>query len=109
MDILNSIFGFFGDLFNGVIDWALGLLNGLFEGLGSLLTWWFDSLGMAISIPSGVFNVFNDITYSIGYIFPITELLPIPLFMVAFYVARIIFAVFQIIASTVIKRVKISL
>lgn len=109
MDILGAIGDFFGGLFNSLIDWGLGLINGLLEGLGSLLTWWFDSLGLSISVPLGVFNVLNDITYSIGYIFPIKELLPIPLFMLSFYVAKIVFAVFQIIASTVIKRVKIKL
>lgn len=107
MDFFGSIGNFFVSLFDGVIDWGLNLINGLLDGLGSLISWWFDSLGLSVSVPSGVFNVLDDITYSIGYIFPIKELLPIPLFFLSFYIAKVVFAVFQIIASTVIKRVKI--
>ena len=107
MDVLNLIGDFFKNLIDCVLDWVVELLNWIFGGLGELIAWWFESIGLDISIPVDVFNVFNDITYSIGYIFPIKELLPIPIFMFTFYVARIVFAVFQIIASTVIKRVKV--
>lgn len=95
------------DLFNGFIDWIIGIINAMFGGAGSLLTWWLGDLGLNISLPDNIYSVLHDVTYCIGYIFPVRELVPIPAFMLSFYIARAIFALFKIIASTVIKRVKV--
>lgn len=107
MDFFKGIADFFGNLFNNLIDWILELLNGIFGGLGELIGSWLLSQGLTIEIPATVFDILDELTIGIGYILPINSLLPIVFFWLAFYVAKIIFAVYSIIANTVIKRVSI--
>lgn len=104
---LNQIFDFFGGVLDNLIDWVLKLVNSLLGGIGELIANWLASQGLTIQFPVAVFNVLNEITLGIGYILPIKQLMPIVNFMVAFYVAKIIFAVYQLIAKTVIKRLKV--
>jgi hypothetical protein len=103
-----QIGNFFGDFFGGLWDGAVSLLNNFFNGLATYIGNWLHDLGFSISIPSGVFNVFNDITHFIGYIIPVRALLPIPIFMLSFYIIKLIFAIYKIIASTIIQRVHVS-
>ena len=103
---MDKIFDFFSNIFNGLIDWVLSLVNLFLEGLANLITPWLVEQGMTISFPAEVFEIINEITLGIGYIVPVTALLPIVTFWLGFYVAKIIFAVFSLIASTTFKRVK---
>lgn len=104
---LNQIFDFFGGIVDNLIDWVLKLVNSLLGGLADLIGNWLSSQGLTIQFPAAIFNVLNEITLGIGYILPVKQLMPIVNFMIAFYVAKIIFAVYQLIAKTVIKRVKV--
>lgn len=107
MDILKAIGDFFSKIFNGLIDWVLELINGIFGGLGELIGTWLISQGIVIEIPAMAFDILDEITVGIGYILPINALMPIVYLWLSFYVAKIIFAVYSIIANTVIKRVSI--
>ena len=92
-----------GSLWDGIVDF----FNGIMGGLSDYISSWLSGLGLSITIPSGVFDVLDSLTRSIGYLIPVSSILPIPIFMLSFYVLKLIFSVYQIIASTVIKRVKI--
>lgn len=107
MKIFAAIGDFFANLFNGLIDWVLELLNSIFGGLGDVIASWLIEQGFSIEIPSHVFDILNEITLGIGYILPMSSLMPIVYFWLGFYVCKIIFAVYSIIANTVIKRVSI--
>lgn len=104
---INQIQKLSGDLFGGVIDWVVDLLNGCLLGVGELLGNWLYSVGLTLEIPVNVFDVLKEITYGIGYILPIGKLMPIVNFFLAFYFAKIVFAVYHLVASTVVKRVKV--
>ena len=105
--IINAIVSFFSDIFNDVINWGVDLLNNLFSGIGDIIAAWLEHIGLTIEIPANVFDIFNELTIGVGYIVPVAALLPIPLFMLAFYVAKLIFAIYQLIAATIIRRVKV--
>lgn len=107
MDFLSGIGDFFSNFFNSLIDWVLELLNGFFGGLGTLIGTWLEAQGLTIEIPDSVFGILDELTSGIGYILPISQLMPIVYFWLAFYGAKIVFAVYSIIANTVIKRVSI--
>ena len=107
MDILKAIGNFFSNLFNGIIDWVLELLNGLLGGLGELIGSWLVSQGITIEIPATAFDILDEITIGIGYILPISSLMPIVFLWLSFYIGKIIFAVYSIIANTIIKRVSV--
>ena len=111
MNIINTIFNFFKNLFNGVIDWIIILLNKLLSGLGDIILQWLiylcESFGLNIEIPANVFDIVHELFLGIGYILPMKALLPIPLFMVAFYIAKLIFAIYSLIAKTIIRRVSV--
>lgn len=98
---------FFANLFNGLIDWFIGLLNNFFGGVGDYIATWLINQGITIELPANVFDVLNEITLSVGYILPITSLMPIVIFWLGFYVVKIIFAVYSLIANTIIKRVTV--
>ena len=104
---LNAIVSFFRGIFNGFIDWVVSCINALLSGLGDLLVGWLLGLGLTIEIPPNVFDILHELTVGVGYILPIRQLLLIPMFMLSFYVAKLIFAVFQVIYSTIIKRTTI--
>ena len=93
------------DLWDGVVNFA----NGVLGGLNTYIADWLSGLGLSITIPDGVFTILNDLTRSIGYLIPVSALLPIPIFMLSFYVIKLIFAIYQVIASTVIQRFKVKL
>ena len=107
MKVLEWLKDFFFGLFDGVINLALELLNGIFGGFGVLLATWLEGQGIVLEYPSNVFDVLNEITLGIGYLLPINALKPIVFWMLAFYIAKIIFAVYSLVASTVIKRVSV--
>lgn len=104
---IGQIFDYSGNLSNLILDWVVKFFNAIFGGLGDLLADWISSLGLTIEMPATVFNVLDEITVGIGYIIPVSALLPIVNFMLAFYFAKIIFAIYHLIAKTTIKRVKI--
>ena len=104
----NQIGGFFGDFFGGLFDGAVDFFNSIFSGLSSYISEWLTGLGLSITIPDGVFAVLNDLTRGIGYLIPVQALLPIPVFMLSFYIIKLIFALYQIIANTIIRRIHVS-
>ena len=104
---MQVVYDFFVNSINAIIDWVLGLVNFLLDGLASLLAPWLAEQGMTIAFPTQVFEIINEITLGIGYILPVSALLPIVTFWLGFYVAKIVFAVFSLIVSTTFKRVKV--
>ncbi len=94
-DFINWCSEFFSDLFSGVLGFLTGLLQQLFGAVGSVVSVWLAEQGFSLSIPSEVFNVLDEITLGIGYIFPLYALMPIVAFMLTFYIAKIVFAVFS--------------
>lgn len=104
---MDVIYDFFINLINAVIDWALGLINFILEGAAGLFAPWLAEQGMTIAFPTQVFEIINEITLGIGYILPISALLPIAVFWLGYYGAKIVIAVFSLIASTTFKRVKV--
>ncbi|MCM1334595.1 MAG: hypothetical protein NC084_00055 [Bacteroides sp.] len=97
---------FFVDLFSGLVDWVLSLVNSVFSTVFGVFSIFIKSFGLNPSIPGTVFQVLDELTIGIGYILPISDLLPIAFFWVAFYIARIVFSIYHLIASTVFKRNK---
>ena len=107
MDWLSAIGNFFINIFDSLIDWGIGLINGFLSGLGDYLSAWLVKQGITLSIPDNVFDVLNEITLCIGYILPLKALMPIVTLWLGYYVAKIVFAVYRLIASTIIKRVTV--
>ena len=97
------------NIFNPLIDWCVNLINGFFGGLGTIINGWLTSGGITVEIPPNVYDILHELTLGIGYIIPVAALLPIPIAMISFYIAKLIFAVYQLIAHTIIKRVKLRL
>ena len=104
---MGQITDFFSKWTGSLWDGIVYFFNGIMGGLSDYIASWLSGLGLSITIPSGVFDVLDSLTRSIGYLIPVSSILPIPIFMLSFYVLKLIFSVYQIIASTVIKRVKI--
>lgn len=98
---------FFVNLFSGLVDWILAFLNSIFSTVFGVLSVFIKSLGLDPEIPGTVFMVLDELTLGIGYIFPMADLLPIAFFWVSFYIARIVFSIYHLIASTVFKRTKL--
>ena len=97
------------NLFNPLIDFCVGLINGFFGGLGTIINDWLTNAGIYVEIPPNVYDILHELTLGIGYIIPVAALLPIPLAMISFYITKFAFAIYQIIAHTIIKRVKLKL
>lgn len=104
---LNQELNFFKSIYDGSIDWIINIFNGFLSGIGDIFGSWLIEQGITIEFPPSVFNLLNEITIGIGYILPIVQLMPIVYCLLSFYVAKIIFAIYQLIASTVIKRIKV--
>lgn len=104
---MEAIGNFFSTLFSGLIDWFLNIFNVISQGAFGIVGDFFKAAGLNISLPGNVFTALNEITIGIGYIFPLADLLPIFSFWISFYIARIVFAVYHLIASTILKRTKI--
>ncbi|MBQ9385210.1 MAG: hypothetical protein IJT87_13345 [Ruminiclostridium sp.] len=96
-------------IFNPLIDWCVNLINSFLGGLGAVINDWLNSIGLEITLPPNVYDVLNEISIGVGYLIPVKALIPIPLFFVSFYIAKLVFAIYQLIASTIIKRVKLKL
>lgn len=104
---MEAIGNFFSTLFSGLIDWCLNIFNIVSQGFLTIISDFFKLVGLDVTIPGSVFSVFRELSIGIGYIFPLADLLPIFYFWVSFYIARIIFAVFRLISSTILKRTKL--
>lgn len=109
MNWLEKIGSFFNNIFSTIIDWFIGGINALFGGIADMIFGFLHSCGLNIVIPTDVYYVLKEITVGIGYIIPVRALLPIPMFFIAFYVVKWVFAIYQLIAGTVIKRVRLRL
>ena len=109
MEWIKSIGKFFSDLFSTVIDWFVNGINAIIGGIADMIFGFLHSCGLNIVIPTDVYYVLKEITVGIGYIIPVRALLPIPMFFIAFYVVKWVFAIYQLIAGTVIKRVRLRL
>lgn len=105
--IFDKVFDFFTGVVNAIIDFVLEFFNNIGLGIGGFIGEWLNGYGMVIQIPSNIFDVLNDVTRGIGYILPLAALTPIVNFMITFYVIKIIFSLYRVIASTTIRRVKI--
>lgn len=106
---MSQITNSFSSWTGSVWDSLIFLLNGLFGGLPTYISNWLTGLGLSITIPSEVFDILDSLTRSIGYLIPVSAILPIPIFMLSFYIIKLIFSLYQIIASTVIQRIKLNL
>lgn len=106
---MGQIGNFFGDFFGGLWDGGVSLLNGIFGGIGDLISGWLNSLGLNLSLPANIYQGLHEVSIGVGYIIPIRALLPIPMFMLSFYIAKLIFAVYQLVAGLIIRRVKLNL
>lgn len=84
-------------------------INKFLGGLDVYIMDWLNEWFPQITIPADVFKVFNEITIGVGYIIPVKALLPIPLFMISFYVLKLVFSIYQLIAGTIIQRTKLKL
>ena len=104
---LQSILDFWGDFFSGLWDGTVDLITGLLGGLGDYIASWFESLGLSITIPPNIYMILDDITKSIGYVVPFNQLMPIVAVWLGFYGFKIVFAIYNVIASTVVRRTKI--
>lgn len=93
-EIFNWFSEFFSDLASGVLGILTALLQQLFGVFGNLLASWMVEQGFSLSIPAEVFNVLDEITLGIGYILPLYAFLPIIVFMLTFYVAKLVITVF---------------
>ncbi len=110
-DMITEFFGgitdFWGGVFNGLLDWIIELINGFVGGIADIILSWLESSGLSIEIPPSVFDILRELSIGVGYIFPVRALLPIPMIMISFYVLKLVFAVYKIIASTIIRRVSV--
>lgn len=107
---MQAIGDFFSMLFSGLIDWFVNIFNTISQGAGGIVADFLKAAGLSdLSIPGNVFSILKELSIGVGYIFPVRDLLPIPLFWLSFYVARIVFSVFRLIASTVLKRIKLKI
>lgn len=97
---LNDVSNFFWD----VIMWCVNTLTG---GLGGVVQLFFEMFNLSISIDVSVYSTLREIMIGVGYIVPIRALLPIPVFMISFYLAQFVFAIFRFICSTFIRKVSI--
>lgn len=116
---MDWLMDFFGNFFNGIIDffvklfteWIPGFFIDAFNffagGLAELVENWLISIGLTIEIPEGLYSGLNVLTRSIGYILPMAALSPIVIFMLVFYIAKIVFAIYKVIANTIIKKISI--
>ena len=97
------------NIFSTIIDWVCGGINAVFGGIAEFIFNFISGYGLKIEIPANVYDVLNEITIGVGYIIPVRALLPIPAFMITFYVLKFVFSLYQLIAGTIIKRVRLRL
>lgn len=97
----NWIAEFFSGLFATVIDFFFSLFSQFMGIVAPYLSAWLIDQGFELEIPTEVFNVLDEITYGIGYIFPLYALLPIVTFWVIFYVAKITISAFNFVTKTI--------
>lgn len=109
MEWLNSLWDGIQNIFSTVIDWFVGGVNALFGGIAQIIFGFLSACGLNVSIPANVYDVLNEITIGVGYIIPVRALLPIPIFMITFYVIKLVFSIYQLIAGTIIKRTRLKL
>lgn len=103
------MFNVIKSFFNGVIDFFTGCFNWFFGGLVDLILGFISNFGLTIEIPVGIYDILNELFIGVGYIIPVKALLPIPFFMISFYILKLIFSLYQLIAGTIIQRVHLSL
>lgn len=65
-------------IFQGFIDYFI-----------NLFTPYVESLNTTVEIPSSIFTVMSDLFGSLGYFFPVVQLMPILVLSIAFAVFRI--------------------
>lgn len=109
MEWLSNLWSGIQDLFSTAIDWVVGVINSLLGGLAEFIFGFLNEMGLEIEIPPNVFDALREISIGVGYIIPVKELLPIPIFMISFYILKLIFSIYQLIAGTVIKRTRLKL
>lgn len=104
---MGQITDFLSNWTGSLWDSIVAFFNGFLGGLDTYIANWLEEQGLYISIPENVQEILRELAIGIGYIFPVRLLLPIPVFMISFYTIKLIFALYNLIAGTVIKRVKI--
>ena len=107
MKWLDNLTGWWQSGWDAIIDWVVELLNKFESGLATFITDWLVSQGLTLELPVDVFNVLDEISYGIGYILPLKDLTPLFLFWLSFHFVNLIFAIFRMIHSTIIKRVSV--
>lgn len=97
-DVVGGILDFMADLASSIlsffIDFIVGLITNITGIFGSYLSTWMVEQGFTLEIPDEVFNVLDEITIGIGYIFPLYAFIPIVTFMLGFYLAKLAISLF---------------
>lgn len=106
---ISQIGNFFSNWTGSVWDSIVAFLNSFFGGIDTYIGNWLEQQGLYLSIPENVQKILRELAIGIGYIFPVRLLLPIPIFMMSFYILKLIFALYNLIAGTVIQRIKLNL
>ncbi len=97
-NIFEAVFGVISDIITYIVSLPMVLLSD-----------WFVGQGFSIEMPDMVFEVFDEITYAIGYIFPLNALMPLVQFWLSFYIVKIIISIYNMITKSIsIKLTKIS-
>lgn len=93
MEIISKVGGFLTFIGTGIVNWFQDTFNSLFGGLSDIISAIFIANSLEVEIPDDVYNILDELTYGIGYILPIKELLPIPIFMISFYSVKLVISV----------------
>ena len=101
--LFSGITDFFGSAIHTVIDWVLSLVNYIIGGVADLIFNFLSACGLTIEIPANVFDILRELSIGIGYIIPVQALLPIPTILISFYLIKLVFSIYQLIAGTIIK------
>ena len=99
-NFFNGLSDFFSNLFASVFNFIFDFFLNLTGTLNPFITAWLVDQGFELEIPTEIFNVLNEITYGIGYIFPLYALLPIVTIWMTFHIARLTFSIFGGITKT---------
>ncbi len=100
-NLFNGLSDFFSKFFVKIIENLISLSSKLFGIFSTYFSAWMVEQGFTLEVPDNVFNVLDEITYTIGYIFPLYALLPIVYFMLVFYGVKIVLAAFSFIGKLI--------
>ena len=97
------------DFLGGIGNFFIGIINYLVGGVADLILTFLATCGLTIELPTNIYNLLDELTIGIGYIFPMRQLLPIPMFMITFYTIKLVFSIYNLVAGTIIKKISLKL